>query len=801
MLRTFYSVHPGIPRRRRLTQVGVCLGLGFLTAVQPTSPVQAAAPDLLNRGRVRPTTVSRDEVIQRILQANPQARRHADGSVYLGRRLPPQPWSVRVLNRDAADTTNADQLWSGGGLGLSLTGAGVTAGIWDGGLIRTTHQELTGRVTLVDGGNVIDHATHVAGTLGAVGVVAQARGMASQVVFRSRDYLDDAAELAADAGLIDLSNHSYANTRGWEILNVGGVGWADVWAADRAFFTTDPFFGKYEQAPNAVDLALYGSDQLTTARQLDQTLHEHPHLLAFWAAGNDRGEAYTNRLGSNQYVAYRSSGPSGPGLYLLNANTVPPPGADGGTTGYDCLPQSQVAKNSLVVGAVHDITADPYTPAQVSIASFSSLGPTDDGRVKPDCVANGTQVYSSINISDSSYRFYDGTSSASPGVAGTAALLLEHYRNLTGGSSPRSATLKGLILHTAFDAGNAGPDYTYGWGVADGAAAAVFLSDALASSPAGHFLAQSTYGGATQDFPLTCTGSGPLKATIVWTDPPPTALPGGGLNDRTRVLVNDLDLVIIGPPGATTYHPWTLDPDNPSAPAVQTVRNNVDNVEQVRIDSPAAGIYTVRVNHTGGSFSQPYTLLATGGSFVRPTLVGAVSRKTHGAGVGIRDINVLAGHTECRSGELSSATGNLLIVATFDRNIARRNLEAGDVTTNAGSVGTISVTGVTVSISITGVSHIQKLQLAFPGIADANAPGPATSTAATLCLRIAAGDFSDSGRTDFIDFFGIQQGGLIGQSANINPRADFNLDGTINYLDHYAVKSAGLLDSPQLTCP
>jgi hypothetical protein len=95
---------------------------------------------------------------------------------------------IRVsANLNAADTTNADQLWPGGGLGLNLSGAGLTAGIWDAGDVRSTHQELTGRVTVVDAVGLHDHSTHVAGTIGATGVNPAAHGMANGILIRSRD--------------------------------------------------------------------------------------------------------------------------------------------------------------------------------------------------------------------------------------------------------------------------------------------------------------------------------------------------------------------------------------------------------------------------------------------------------------------------------------------------------------------------------------------------------------------------------------------------------------------------------------
>ncbi|MBM3889238.1 MAG: hypothetical protein FJ388_08945, partial [Verrucomicrobia bacterium] len=123
-----------------------------------------------------------------------------NGTWFLGASVAPDQLRInRSANVNAADTTNADQLRSGGGLGLNLTGAGVTVGVWDGGAVRSTHQEFGGRVTVVDAVGNSDHATHVAGTVGASGVAAAARGMATSVSIRSRDWNNDTTEMNADA--------------------------------------------------------------------------------------------------------------------------------------------------------------------------------------------------------------------------------------------------------------------------------------------------------------------------------------------------------------------------------------------------------------------------------------------------------------------------------------------------------------------------------------------------------------------------------------------------------------------------
>jgi hypothetical protein len=126
-----------------------------------------------------------------------------------------------TFNVNAADTTNTDQLQPGGALGLNLTGAGLTVGVWDGGAVRATHQEFTGRVVSGDGApNLDDHATHVAGTIGASGVNPAAKGMATGVSIRSYDWNNDLAEMTAVASQLVASNHSYGLLAGWSRSNL-----------------------------------------------------------------------------------------------------------------------------------------------------------------------------------------------------------------------------------------------------------------------------------------------------------------------------------------------------------------------------------------------------------------------------------------------------------------------------------------------------------------------------------------------------------------------------------------------------
>ena len=384
-------------------------------------------------------------------------------------------------NVDAADTTNTESIQPGGGLGLNLTGAGYTVGVWEaGGLIRDTHQEFGGRVTQQDSGSTSSHATHVAGTIAASGVDPDAEGMATQLDLWSYTSTNDIAEMNADAASIIASNHSYGLKAGWEVEDVGDLnswlgisipattsGNIDVWLADFSTELEDPDFGKYT----------------SDTQSLDQVLFDNPDLLSVWSAGNHRNDDYTNASFDNNYVTYFSADPGGigwstSGWYLVSDTAMTLPDPDGGATGFDVLSPDQNAKNSLVVGAVNDVTVDPYVSADITISDFSSYGPSDDGRIKPDVVGNGVSLYSADHDADDDYTWKSGTSMSAPNVTGTAALLTEHFDDEFS-FAPSSATTKGVLIHTASDAGNMGPDYSYGWGLVNAAAAASFITSAV----------------------------------------------------------------------------------------------------------------------------------------------------------------------------------------------------------------------------------------------------------------------------------------------------------------------------------
>ena len=482
----------------------------------------------------------------------------------------------------------------------NLTGTGITVGVWDAGGVRSTHQELRNRVTLKDGTTLHDHSTHVGGTIGASGVVAAAKGMAPRVRIDSYEWTTDTAEMASRAmsyagepGKIQISNHSYGWAIGW-LISGGTYYWFGTWGNRES-----DFFGQYDFYPSVWDTLCYNA----------------PYYLPFQSAGNDRSDGAPGSGTSFLYF--------GPNAGLVSKAYAPATdpladySADGG---FDTLPSTAGAKNILTVGSASDAVSGGVRATGVVVsAGYSSYGPTDDGRVKPDITANGEGLYSTVSGSDSSYNTYSGTSMAAPNTAGSAALLIEHYGNLFTGGFMRASTLKGLILHTADDLGRAGPDYAFGWGLMNTRAAADLITRHR-DIPGANAITEAALDAAdpVREYEVLCDGTNALRATLCWTDPP--AVPLLAFDDRTPRLINDLDLRIVTPAGATNL-PYALVATNPSAVAVHA-DNRVDNVEQVFIASPPSpGSYRVRVSHKGSLYGaqQVYSLLISG-SAARPEI-------------------------------------------------------------------------------------------------------------------------------------------------------------------------------------
>ncbi len=501
-----------------------------------------------------------------------------------------RPVYVTAHNRVAAAITHTQALYPGHVLGLNLTGAGLKMGIWDEGHAFTEHQEFTDRVQTLDSGTPSDHSTHVAGTLIAKGIVQDAQGMAYDASLVSFQWDNDASEMEAEArsGLL-LSNHSYGIIAGWYFGDIEGTGrdqW--YWFGDEAVSAEEDYaFGRYD----------------TEAVLYDGVTFANPYYLPVIAAGNDRGDT------GPKNGTFRMLDREGNWVSSQSSTKFIP--RDGGPDGYDSIAGAAVAKNVLTVGSIGTDQNGNYR-----ISPFSSFGPVDDGRIKPDIVGLGENVFSSSirgqKIGDGIYDWMTGTSMAAPNVAGSLLLLQQYYHQMNG-TFMRAATLKGLAIHTATDMGPEGPDYQYGWGLLDIEKAARQITSSRLNPISIH--ENELENGFTFLRTLVVSEPGPLRVTLSWTDRPASVV-STLLDERSSRLRNDLDLRLINTKTGETHFPFILDPENPDRPA-GTGDNFVDPVEQILIPHAEPGTYTLTVTHKGqlvGGESQPFSILASGAS-------------------------------------------------------------------------------------------------------------------------------------------------------------------------------------------
>lgn len=446
-------------------------------------------------------------------------------------------------NALCVQTLRANALYPSGSLGLSVTGQGITIGMWDGGKVRDTHVEFAGgRITFGDAAATLStHSTHVLGTMLASGVSPTRRGFAYQANAITYDFGSDITEIFsfASQGYL-VSNHSYGNI---------------------ATSLPQSTFGSYNS--QAVDV--------------DNLMNTFPYYQMVKSAGNDRSDTTIDQVA--------------------------------GKGGYDLLTGAANAKNIITVAAVEGIMSNGDDNSFV-MSSFSNFGPTDDGRIKPDLSAKGVAVSSTISVSDNAYSELQGTSMASPCITGLITLLQKHYNNLNPGTYMRAATVRGLLIQSAREAGDfEGPDYAFGWGLPDGTAAAKIISNRNVSS----ILEENTLNNQ-QVFTKSITINSPqnLNVAIAWTDRPALPNASGDIDNRTPRLINNLDLKVLK--DGTTYYPWKLDADSYDQPATNTTDNDVDNVERVNITNAPAGVYTIQVTHKGTLVggSQAYSLIASG---------------------------------------------------------------------------------------------------------------------------------------------------------------------------------------------
>lgn len=319
----------------------------------------------------------------------------------------------------------------------------------------------------------------------------------------------------------------------------------------------------YDHIQNAVELfnehgivissTSYGEgcgDAYTSSAQfIDNQVYNNQQLLHCFSAGNHGNSACSNNYG------------------WLGAN------ADGR---YYCTITGGRKTGKNVITVANNDWND-------QIISSSSLGPTPDGRLKPELSALGNADYTTG--SQNTYINSSGTSAAAPNVAGGLAGLYQYYKAHHNNEYPSSALIKAIAMNTADDQGAPGPDFNYGWGRLN-------TRKALRVLEQQHYFNNQIDHGQQQSFQFVVPqGAKRLKIMLYWHDPAANQL-------ASRDLVNDLDLSLRLPNNEVLL-PWIANAhthlDSLAQPA-RAGKDRLNNAEQIVVDNPSPGFYNALID-------------------------------------------------------------------------------------------------------------------------------------------------------------------------------------------------------------
>ena len=564
-----------------------------------------------------------------IKQGYPQfiETKNGDYSELVGQNAVGKPMYLLTGNNNIVTGIKANVLHSGFD-GFLLEGLGSRIALWENGQPRGAHELFrtavptslaTSRVKYVSGQNptLFRHATHIAGTLignqfspSASSPINQlVKGVAYKGEIKAWDWLNVPSEMQTAAAVdnIKIGNTSF------------GI---------NPLYMHPVEFGRYNEI----------------AMQWDAVMCANTEFQIVKSVGNARDDLDTN--GFPQYSQ----------VSVLN--------------GYDLLEGAGISKNVLVVGSVNLATiSQPVGPSSATATSvvsstqigepYSSWGPTDDGRIKPDLVSHGKNVFSSLETQNNTYGYYSGTSQAAAGVTGGIVLLQEYWKKTTTIPNPNpmwSSTARALLIHNVDEIDEKGPDYRNGWGYVNIAKAATTIKNRSKNVIIREDILTN---GQVIKLNIAASGQEDLKVTIAWTDPAGNVVPidvnnpNPSLNEIASKLVNDIDIRLIrkdanGNDDLTLLDPTILAPNNNvlfpwimrqqiagNSEAVLARKaergdNNRDNVEKIEVYQnliPATGgMFQLQISHKGTlvetcSVGQKFSLIVSGVSFCNNDLV------------------------------------------------------------------------------------------------------------------------------------------------------------------------------------
>ncbi len=452
------------------------------------------------------------------------------------------PLYYTTLNDPASQTSRAHTLYDNGLLHLGLTGTNMEVGVWDSGAALSSHQEFDTRAKNTD--NAREVSLHATLVTGNL-ISAGVEPSAKGVAYGAKALSYDWSRDKIEVAEA-AANGLLLSNHSYGILSDRVPEW---------------YFGAY----------------LKITQDWDRIMYNAPYYLMVAAAGN----------------AQKSQDNEAP-IYGKTAD------------GFDLLLGFTTTKNGLTVAGANTEIDNNGELKKASVAGYSSFGPVDDGRVKPDLAGDGGNILSTSSVTNSSYKVSAGTSMAAPGVTGSLLLLQQYHEELFG-SYMKAATLKGLALHTADDVDSKGPDYKMGWGIMNAKSAAEILQNKEYTTLVNE---ETLSDGETFTLTVAAIDGEDLIASISWTDPEAETVNRGDLNSTTAALVNDLDIRITK--DGETYFPWKLNPAKANDAATQG-DNKVDPFERVEVENPT-GTYTIIISHKGGLKHglQDFSLIVSG---------------------------------------------------------------------------------------------------------------------------------------------------------------------------------------------
>jgi serine protease AprX len=542
--------------------------------------------------------------------------KNGDYSELVGQNAVGKPLYLLTGNNNVVSSTKASVLQNGFD-GFALEGDGIKIALWENGQPRRAHEMfrttvapagLLSRIDYVAGQNLTlqRHATHIAGTLIGNQYLPSltspstnlVRGVAFKSTIKAWDWLNVVPEMVTAATVDDIK---IANTSfGFNPL-----------------YLNEAEFGRYND----------------TSRQWDNVMCANKEFQIVKSVGNARDD-----FDSNSFPQY-------PQVNLLG--------------GYDLLEGAGISKNVLVVGAVNlknplFLENQSYSSSSIN-EPYSSWGPTDDGRIKPDLVAQGNNVLSSLETQNNTYGLYSGTSQAAAGVTGGMALLQEYWKKKIT-TTMWSSTVRALLIHNVDEIDDRGPDYRNGWGVVNLEKAAITIRERGKSVIIREDILNN---GETLKLNLAATGQEDLKVTIAWTDPEGVVIPIDPQNPKPFIneiaskLINDIDIRLVRrdavgnvdttlldtqltSPNNNVLFPWKLKEQitgnttltlNAKAERGNNDRDNVEKIEVYKDLIPkTGGMYQLQIRHKGTLVNgcetgQPFSLIVSGVSFCKDNLV------------------------------------------------------------------------------------------------------------------------------------------------------------------------------------